>query len=225
MGHRTVKEIKRTEQEIRTYRTRYPIKLWNTLHEAYSSLKDEYREKDMPRTADALYRYSMRARKNLFFWLAVKGRQKDKVRLGGEGIKERIRSAWQFLNLLIAQIITGFSSSPWRPVMILVPIPIFLCTLAYWLSEGLLLNGNPLPVTDLRNLLYSLSFSIFTFTGAGPGDLTPKSMWIEVLAAAEVVAGYVITVVALGYLFNQLSSRGVSGTQTRGSKTQEGNSG
>ncbi len=229
IGHRAVREIKRTEREIHTYRTRYPIKLWNTLHEAYNSLEDEYRQKDMPRAADILYCYSMRARKNLFFWLAVKGRGGERARLGGkskrERIRERVRFAWQFLSLLITQIITGFGSSPWRPVMILVPIPILLCALAYWLSQGLVLNGNPVPVTEPHNFLYNLCFSIFTFTGAGPGDLTPHGMWVELLAAVEVVVGYMITVVALGYLFNQLSSRSAYGTRTKRPEPREGNSG
>lgn len=187
----TSKELKKIEREIRSYRSKYVIKLWNILHEQYSLLETECRKNGMNRAANLLYKHSMGARLRLYYWLSVSEK------------KNRGRSIGEFLNMLASRIITGYTPSPWRPVLVLVFPVIFVFTMIYLVYDGLMLSNGAMPINGLGKLLYYVSFSTFTFTGAGPGDILPKNVFIETIASLEVIFGYVITVVALGYLFNQ----------------------
>jgi hypothetical protein len=92
-------------------------------------------------------------------------------------------------------------------LLLYVFLPIIAFAVAYWLSGSIELNGgNSLP-TDMNGFLYSLYFSVATFTGMEPAKVVPKcaGLWISSL---EAIVAYVNTVLGIGGIISaRLSSR------------------
>lgn len=188
------------EQRLSSYKTKYPIKLWNELHQTYNELEIECQDKRMPRTAEVFHRYSIKASRNLYYSLALRGGA-DKSR------SERFRA---FVNALRASVELALDRATigifWSILSSIGLILLF--AFLYYRTNGIRFeNGLSLP-SGTRGLLYAFYFSVFIFMGSEPGALTTNGQAIiTLLMVLESILAFIFTAVVIGYVVNRLSSR------------------
>jgi len=118
----------------------------------------------------------------------------------------KIRLVSNFLESLIVYVLDIASKSVLRTIIVFILAPILIFAILYWLSAAVMLNDKgPLPA-GWEGFLYSLYYSIATFTGTEPGDLAPHhaGLW---LTSLEAILAVIFIAVAIGYIVNRLSSR------------------
>lgn len=195
-----VNEYENLERKICAYKTRYPIKLWNGLYQMYVSMEIECHNNRMPRTADALHHFSIKARKNLYYYMAVRG-GKDKP------IFQRLKAFGNATSASIELMLDHATVGILWSVLLMIAFIVLFAVLYRW-SDGIRFDGDiPLP-RGFEGFLYALYFSVFVFTGTGSGALTTTDQFSIIgLMVLESIVAFIFTVVVIGYVVNRLSSR------------------
>lgn len=112
---------------------------------------------------------------------------------------QKMRLVLNFLESLIRYGLDFVSMSLLRAIIVFFLVPIVTFTIVYWLSGTVEFNdGSPLPI-DMKGFLYSLYFSIATFTGMELVRIVPRcaGLWISAL---EAIVAYVNTVIGIGII-------------------------
>lgn len=194
------KELDGVERKIRAYKTKYPIKLWNELYQSYNALEIECNDKRMPKTADVFHHYAIRARRNLYYHLALRG-EKDKT------WTRRLRALAGMMSTSVELMLDQATVGILWSVLLMIALLVLFAFLYDWSGGIMFEDGLPIP-SGVRGFLYALYFSVFVFTGTEPGALTTTGQFpITGLMVLESIFAFVFTVVVIGYVVNRLSSR------------------
>jgi hypothetical protein len=222
-------EIDKTLRSIERYDVKNQVLIWNWFYLYCNKCEENFREGNMANPAEAFFHWSHMAQMNYYRYLAVrKPRRFFPLRKSGQSfwayLKARLlvwsnymwedgKSSFEpftkYIYLKFDHIVTGFRVGIIRPLTILVVLPLILFAFGYSFTHGVVMGSKSDPITmvSLKNFAYLLSFSAYTFTGAGPGDITLKdSLFAHLLAAVEVGWGYTVTVIILSRLLNLFSS-------------------
>ncbi len=221
----TEDEVRRTVDAIKKYRVRNQRLVWNKLLADFKNQEAQYRDADMPESAEIFYHWGQVSLMTLYSALLkeqlkpvqLPRRARETQTAYRDRQMKRFRQRWeaQFFYLRKLSVmrfysfVTDFRMSIIRPFISLVIIPWFVFGGLYYLAiKDILLNQQPVPVNiGWQNLVYAISFSVFNFTGAGPGDITLQSKpGVHILAAIEVAWGYFVTVIIISRFINFLTN-------------------
>lgn len=224
-------EVRTTVATIMKFEIKNHRLVWNKLLVDFRKQEAQYREADMPESAEIFYHWGQVSQMNLYsallreqskpFQMPQRTREsQDDYRNRLERRKRQRNEArlYYFKKLLGMKFyyyITDFRTSIRIPFIRLVIYTWLLFGLVYLIAmPDIILNGQPVTNANIiQQFIYAISFSIFNFTGAGPGDITlqPKA-YIHFLAAVEVGWGYFVTVIIISRFINFLTNLTSSGT-------------
>lgn len=220
--------IKKTIDHIALYKLKNPLEILNWLYLYFSANESPYREANLAEAAEAFFHWAKVCRMR-FLWKRMKWRNYFPAPQHSAG---HVRAAFiwkvilndknelwentltighdfkEWLVLAFGRYATGHRGGVIRPLFNLVIIPWLIFALGFWAFTTFTIDGETVENGNrLNKFLYALSLSIYTFTGAGPGDISfinkPIGHFFSVL---EVGWGYLVTVIILNQLLSTMAS-------------------
>ena len=193
--------VKKLEKELKSY----PIKksrLWNILQYTYDQWGEEQRNAGLKYEADEYQYHMLKARMKWMWGRAIAPRESRNVGVWMEFVVSFVRT---FIEWALYWVGKGL----FYPFLFFVGIPILLSSFIYFGTECIVVDGMNVQPAGFLRWLYSLSYSVFVFTGseAGPVRACSNHPGVILAMAGEAIFGLVFMVVIVGYLVNRLSSR------------------
>jgi hypothetical protein len=223
----TEKEIIKAFNFIDSYQIKNQTRLWNGLFVYLTRMEALFRDANMPEPAEAFYRQARYAKMKYYQNLVQKRKpyfrpmntptngfarlfiqMRSSFSQGWASLIENWAPFWTYAGMWLDWHISGFRLGIFWPIMKLVIVPGIIFAMLYTLSMVVVFADKPIsPDNIFLRFLYALSFSAYTFTGAGPGDLSLGDNLIgHLIASAEVLWGYTVTVLIISRILNVLSS-------------------
>jgi hypothetical protein len=200
-SRRVSKDIKELEIRLQKYVVSKG-RLWNILQCMYDKWGGERRDAGMKYEADEFQYHMLRARLRWMWSRITHPNVQEKQR-------ERLEYLIGFVRASVEWVLYRVGKGIFLPFIAFIGLPILICSFVYYFSGCVIVEGMHCQPVGLIGWLYSLSYSIFVFTGSEAGPVTACSgnPLVIFTMGLEAISGMVFIVIVIGYLVNRLASR------------------